>query len=285
MNTIVTHTNPDQDAIVSVWLIKRFFPGWADAAVQFVPSGKTLNNQSPDSDSSIIHVDTGLGKFDHHTTGDRALCAATLVLSEIKARRYASDSSTLEALERMVGVVLEVDHALERTWPDPMNDRYDFFPEAIFYGMKSMDPPYKSDSLVRFGMELLDGLFSRMQTKVSALEAIKTGIEFESPWGKGIGVETMNDRVPEFAGRMGYQTAVWKDPKKGNVRIYIHPEAQRADLTPVFEEIRRRDPRSDWFLHASKRLLLNGSRTNPVARPTTLTLAEIIDIIQCVRTS
>lgn len=285
MNTIVTHTNPDQDAICSVWLIKRFFPGWADATIQFVPSGKTLNNQSPDSDPLIIHVDTGLGKFDHHATGDRSICAAKLVLDNIKNKGYITDLLVLRALDRMVGVVVEVDHALERTWPDPTNDRYDFFPEAIFDGMKSMNPPYKSVELVRFGMELLDGIFSQMKTKVSALSAIGEGVEFESPWGKGIGVETQNDRVHVLAERLGYQTAVWKDPRKGNVRIYIHPEAKRADLTPVLEEIRLRDPRSDWFLHASKRLLLNGSRTNPVARPTTLTLAEIIGIIQRVRTS
>ena len=146
-----------------------------------------------------------------------------------------------------------------------------------------MNPPHKSDELVRFGMELLDGIFSQMKTKVSALSAIGEGVEFTSPWGKGIGVETQNDRVHVLAERLGYQTAVWKDPRKGNVRIYIHPEANGADLTPVLEEIRRRDPRSDWFLHASKRLLLNGSRTNPVARPTTLTLAEIIGIIQRVK--
>lgn len=283
MNTIVTHTNPDQDAIVSVWLIKRFFPGWEYAEVRFVPSGKTLNGIMPDVDPSIIHVDTGLGKFDHHTTGDRSLCAAKLVLDEIKNRRYLTDPVSTEALKRMIGVVVEVDHAIERTWPEPMNDRYDFFPESVLDGMKSASKKADNDALIIFGMKLFDGVFTQMKTKVSALSAIQTGVEFKSPWGKGIGVETTNDRVHVVAERMGYQTAVWKDPRKGNVRIYIHPEAKGADLTPVLEEIRTRDPQSDWFLHASKRLLLNGSRTNPVARPTRLSLREIIGIINTAR--
>lgn len=280
MKTIVTHTNPDQDAIASVWLIKRFFPGWMDARVAFVPSGKTLNGMAPEGDPTIIHVDTGLGKFDHHTTGDRTLCAAKLVLLEIKNNEYLTDPVAVEALERMIGVVVEVDHALERTWPDPMSDRYDFFPESVFDGMKTATRQPNNEGLLSFGLTLFDAVFLQMKTKVTALAAMKTGVEFVSPWGKGIGVETTNDRVHVFAERIGYQTAVWKDPERGNVRIYVHPLAKKADLTPVSEEIHRRDPNSDWFLHASKRLLLNGSRTNPVARPTRLSLREIIGIIE-----
>ena len=86
MKIIVTHINPDQDAISSVWLVKRFFPGWDKAEVKFVPAGKTLNSNSPDNDPEIIHVDTGLGKFDHHTTGDKTVCAAVKVLVEIKEK-------------------------------------------------------------------------------------------------------------------------------------------------------------------------------------------------------
>lgn len=279
MNTIVTHSNPDQDAIVSVWLIKRYFPGWENALVKFVPAGKTLDGMEVDSDPHVIHVDTGLGRFDHHLTGDRSICAAKLVLDEVKKERYAEDAVTLEALDRMIGVVVEVDHALERTWPDPMNDRYDFFPESIFDGLKTASARPENDALLAFGLKLFNGIFQQMKTKVSAIAAIRDGSAFESPWGKGIGVESENDRVHVLAERMGYQIAVWKDPEKGNVRIYIHPSAKNADLEPAYREIHRRDPASNWFLHASRRLLLNGSRSNPVAKPTVLSLAEIIGIL------
>ena len=44
MKVVVTHSSPDLDAITSVWLIKRFLPGWEDANIQFVPAGERIGN-------------------------------------------------------------------------------------------------------------------------------------------------------------------------------------------------------------------------------------------------
>lgn len=280
MKTIVTHTSPDEDALCSVWLVKRFFPGWAGADVTFVPAGSTLDKLPPDDDPDVVHVDTGLGQFDHHETGDRSVCASVKVLQFVVQNHFVTDPVQLSALSRMVAIVLQVDHALERTWPDPENDRYDFFPESVFDGLKAMPKSIPNDELIQFGMKVCDGIFWNLQKKVLGEADIKRGTEFTTPWGKGIGMETINDRAHVVAERMGYQTVVLKDPTKGNVRIYAHPFATNADLGPVYEEIHRRDPNSNWFLHASKRLLLNGSRSNPVARPTKLSLREIIGIIE-----
>ena len=68
------------------------FPGWDKAEVKFVPAGKTLNSNPPDVDPEIIHVDTGLGKFDHHTTGDKSVCAAVKVLGRLKKRIMSKKS-------------------------------------------------------------------------------------------------------------------------------------------------------------------------------------------------
>jgi len=46
MKIIVTHTSPDMDAITSVWLIKKFLPGWEDAEVRFVPAGERLEKNA-----------------------------------------------------------------------------------------------------------------------------------------------------------------------------------------------------------------------------------------------
>mgnify|MGYP001568014235 CR=1 FL=1 len=83
MKLIVTHFSPDLDAVTSVWLIKRFFKNWEKAEVKFVAAGKTWENQPVDTDEEIIHVDTGLGKFDHHNTDDDT-CAAALVLEALQ---------------------------------------------------------------------------------------------------------------------------------------------------------------------------------------------------------
>src|SRR3989344_6531705 len=39
---IVTHANPDLDAVCAVWLIKRFWNGWETSETMFVPAGETL---------------------------------------------------------------------------------------------------------------------------------------------------------------------------------------------------------------------------------------------------
>lgn len=93
-----------------------------------------------------------------------------------------------------------------------------------------------------------------------------------------MGVETGNDMVHRLAERMGFSVVAVKDPKRGNVRIYGHPDSQ-VDLTEIHLAVMAGDREADWFLHASKKLLLNGSRANPAMRPTKLTLNEIIKIL------
>lgn len=275
MKTIVTHLNPDQDAVFSVWLVKRFFPGWDKSEVKFVPAGETLNQMPPDENSDIIHVDTGLGKFDHHHTGDKTICAGILVLGQIR--------NPHPALLRIAEIIRTVDHAQERSWPDPTHDRYEFFLESILDGLKSLPVKEKGDAksqmVLSFGLTAFDGIFAVMKEKVSAKELIDKGTKFDSPWGQGMAMLTGNDTAHRLAERQGYVVVAVKDPKKGNVRIYAHPESKAADLTFAHQEVTRRDSNSDWFLHASKKMLLNGSRANPKMRPTKLTLEEIIKIL------
>lgn len=280
MKLIVTHLNPDEDAITSVWLVKRFFPGWAGAQVKFVPAGEAFGQKSPDEDPDIIHVDTGLGRFDHHMSGDRRICAATRVFDEIKKRRYATDDIQAKALIRMIEIVRSVDHAEERAWPDAPNDRYEFFLEMIFDGLKSGKRTLDNEGLIKFGMTALDGILSGMGEKIRAEIAMQSAVHFDIPWGKGIGAETASDMVHRLAERMNYAVVAVKNPSKGNVRVYAHPSLKEADLTYVYDAVRDEDPQSDWFLHASKRLLLNGSSSNPKMRPTKLSLREIINIVQ-----
>lgn len=279
MKIIITHLNPDQDAVCSSWLIYRFFPGWKTAKFEFVPAGETLGQRPPDDNHDIIHVDTGLGKFDHHHTSDKHQCAASLVLQYIKQRRFIRRNSIDEqALDRMIAVVLDVDHAGDKLWPQAESDRYEFFLEPILDGLKMGEDKLISEEISRFGFTALDGIFSEMKAKISAEKIIAEGIEFSSRWGRGVGMKTENDVVLTLAERQNFMVVVKKDPQKGNVRIYAHPTSG-ADFTQASEEISRRDPNSDWFLHASKRLLLNGSRANPKMRPTKLSLEEIIKIL------
>ena len=119
-----------------------------------------------------------------------------------------------------------------------------------------------------------------MQEKVWAEEIIETdGIKFKSQWGKAIAFETLNDAVLKVSQKMGYVVSVRKDPKKGYVRIKGLPGTS-VDFTRSYETLKQKDPQATWFLHSSKKILLNGTTKNPDMRPTKLSLDKIIEVLK-----
>ncbi len=279
---------PDVDAVTSVWLLKRFLPGWESADVAFVPAGKTLGNEPVDSDTDVLHVDTGMGLLDHHQTGEDT-CAAKRTMEYIsqvlnpkaKGQRKKDTHKEFpdEALERLVEVVNIIDHFKEVYFPNPTADFYDFGLVGIMDGWKLI----YSDNYLRVvsqAMEALDGIYKAMQNKVWAEREIKeNGVEFQSKWGKGIGIETINDETIRIAQKSGYVIAVRKDPKKGYVRIKALPDP-RVDLTDCYNRYMEIDKEATWFLHAGKNMVLNGSMKNPQTKATRLTLREIIEVLK-----
>ena len=290
MKTIVTHLTPDVDAVSSVWLLKRFLPGWNEAEVAFVPAGKTLNNEPPDADSDILHVDTGMAILDHPQT-DEDTCAARRTMEFIakqnqKSQRLRSERAKAknhkfpdEALVRLIDVVNDIDHFREAYFPNPMADFYDFSLVSVMDGWKLIYPD-EHQKLVNLGMISLDGIYKTFQNKVWAEnELTENGVDFTCPWGRAVGIETVNDEVIRIAQRQGYILAVRKDPHKDYVRIKGLPEST-VDLTSCYNTLKKKDKEATWFLHASRKMLLNGSVKNPESKPTKLTLREIIEVLK-----
>ncbi len=281
MKTIVTHISPDVDAVSSVWLLKRFLPGWGNAQVAFAPAGKTLNNEIVDSDPNILHVDTGMGMLDHHQT-DEDTCAAKrtmeYITSQNKNLKFKIKNFPDEALERLVDVVNNIDHFREVYYPDPTADFYDLGLVGILDGLKLI---YSKDDqkIVDFSLPALDGIYKTFQNKIWAEQEIKEkGMEFKTKWGKGLAIETINDESVRLAQKQGYILAVRKDPKKGFVRIKALPESG-VDFTSCYNIYKEKDKEATWYLHSGKKMILNGSVKNPDSRPTSLTLKEIIEVL------
>ena len=179
----------------------------------------------------------------------------------------------------MIDVVNDIDHFREAYYPNPMADYYDFGMVAIMDGWKLL---YAGDNekIMSLGLLLVDGIYKNFQNKVWAQSEIeKLGVGFDTKWGKGIGVETVNDEVVRVVQRMGYVLAVRKDPKKDYVRIKALSQS-KADLTKCYNKYRKLDPEATWFLHASCKMVLNGSIKNPDSRPTKLTLREIVEVLE-----
>ena len=188
-------------------------------------------------------------------------------------------------------MICEIDHFKEVFWPDPSSDRYEITVSRILDGLKLLE---KEDAeVMEFGLLCMDSLYRAFQNKVWAEKELQEkGIVFKTKFGNGIGVETFNDDVIHLSQRMGYQIAVRKDPKKAYVRIKASPAGatnnkqqitnNKIDLTSVYEKLKKLDPDATWFLHVSKRMLLNGTTKNPTMRPTKLSLEEIIEVLKTI---
>lgn len=297
MKIIVTHTAPDLDAITSVWLLRRYLPGWSEAEVRFVPAGQRMEGAKPGSEvneviekigeDQVIHVDTGLGPLDHHQTKSDKVCGASLTWDyvRIKSHNFSNpeDSDKIvekeEAISRMVQIVVEDDHFKEVFWPNPTSDYFEFFMHSVVDGIKLAKP---GDDLycVNFINECLDYILHNFENRIWAEREIKLNSkEFESHWGKGLGLETINDDVIKLAQKSGFAIVVRKDPRKGYVRIKASP-AFEIDLTNIYEQLKKMDPDATWFLHVGKKMLLNGTPKNPKMIPTSLKLEEIINILK-----
>lgn len=278
MKILVTHFSPDLDAICGLWLIKKLLPGWGQAKVEFVPAGETFENQPVDTNQEILHIDTGFGKFDHHQNLDKT-SASKKVLEGMKNLPEGKSVKIDEALERLVEVVNEIDHFQEVYYPNPTADFYNLGLVAQLDGWKLLSPD-DHQKLVDLGMVALDGIYKQLQNKVWAEKILKEeAFEFETRWGRAVGLETGNDEVVHTGQKQGYILVVRKDPKKGYLRIKTLPDP-KIDLSRLAEKLQEADPEASWFLHIDKHQLLNGSTKNPKMRPTSLTLKQIIEIIK-----
>ena len=276
MKTIVTHFSPDIDAITACWLIKRYLPLWNQAKIEFVAAGTTLDKEQPDINPEIIHVDTGMGKFDHHQANNYN--SASLLVFDFLVKKKLIRDRSLVALHRMVDQINGFDHFSESDFPDPTNDRYEFMLHKIIEaGLKNK---LKDDFLITETVfNLLDVVFNIFFKKVLAEDEINQGIVFESKWGKCLAVSGKNEEVVKLGLKSGFNLVIKKDPDRGNIRIKTQPN-KKFDLESIYKEIIKKDKTGTWFLHVSHNMLLNSSAKNPNFIPTKLSLKEVIEIIK-----
>jgi hypothetical protein len=270
---LVTHFYPDLDGITAIWLFRRFGgKHFENCAIEFVSAGTTWNDQPSDSDPDVIHVDTGLGLFDHHLSNEYT-CAAKKVYEHLCIED--------EALASIVEYVTQIDHFRDVNWPDTLSDIYDFGLHNIISGWKVAYPQNQHKDYVEWGLICLDGVYQSLSGKQHALKSVEeNGFEFESVWGSGLAIQTFNDEVIKTGLKMGYSVVVRRDPAKHYIRIKGRPDRDDIDLTVIYEKLIALDPEATWFLHADKKQLLNGNTKNPKNVYTKLNLDDVIEILK-----
>lgn len=292
MKIIVTHYSADLDGITAIWLLKKFLPGWEEARIKFVPAGERLagafarerlnNVVEIIGEDEVIHVDTGLGPLDHHQTELSSVSAASLTWNFVQ-EQFAKNGQKItkehqEAISRIVGIVTEIDHFKEVLWAEPGADYHEFSLSAILEGFKHQFPN-KEKLRVDFIIKCLEALLHQFENRVWAEQELKKGIEFKVRGERAIGFKTVNDAVLPLAQKKGFGIVLRKDPRKGYLRIKVRPD-KNFDLTPVYERLKKLDRTATWFLHISKKMLLNGTGKNPKMRATRLSLEEIIEVLK-----
>ncbi|HVZ11732.1 MAG TPA: DHH family phosphoesterase [Patescibacteria group bacterium] len=311
MKIIVTHKASDLDAIGSSWMIKRFLPGWENAEVRFVPAGNKLAGKyiilneiiekvafDDGEEAEVIHVDTGMRSLDHHQIASDDVCSTSIALNYVLEHNedLVKDKTKVAALKRISEYAVNDDHFQEVFLPDPTSDIYSFSIVSLIHGIKLIYP--KDDaSVFAFGSDALDSVYHFLENQIWAENEIsEKGIRFDTKWGKSLAIETHNDSVMKVGQTQGYALTVRKDPSTGNVRIKSRPKMRKGnsemlgiktkledidvDLTPIYEKLKKMDPDATWFLHISKRMLLNGSSKNPTMKGSKLTLEEVVEMLQ-----
>ena len=265
MTTIVSHLAPDLDSITAIWILLRF-GGKEGAEFAFVPAGMTLDGQPVDSDPEVIHVDTGLGRFDHHQSEVAApnICAARLVAEAVAPHD--------RALHRLVDYVVAVDNGLA-----PLADSlHPFGVGALIHGLNLLHPA-DPRAVVETVLSLLDAWYRAAQEVVAAEEELARARWFTTPWGPGIALAERTASAQQLAYAQGAVLYLARTPE-GWTRLTA-PGTSQVDLRPLAAVLWQREPEVHWYLHPSGKLLLNGSRKAPPRRLTQLTLDELVELV------
>lgn len=258
---IVGHLSPDLDCLAAIWILLRF-GGVPNAELQFVPAGETFDRQPPDSADHIIHVDTGGGRFDHHQRRQQQLCAAELV------RRAVAPHDV--ALERLTSQVNLIDHARDRST--------EFFSiQTLVNGYNALFP-HQPHQVAKAMLANLDAWYEQENRQIRLEQAFAQRIEFETPWGLGIAMESVDGGSSRLAFKHGAILYAYRDTQ-GWMGVAAQARSE-VDFSLVYQSLQHVDPEADWYLHPNRRLLLCGTAKAPVRTPSRLSLLELVRVIQ-----
>ena len=208
---------------------------------------RTMQGMLPDSDPHIFHVDTGGGRFDHHQRAATDLCAAELV------RRAVAPHDL--PLQRMVQQVCQIDNARA-----PSGDSAFFNINALIAGYNLLFPN-RPHHVAAAMLPNLDAWYEHESRQIRLEQAFIHRLEFDTPWGLGIAMESDEGGSSKLAYGHGAVLYAYRD---GNGWMGVAAQSRsRVDLSHVYGDLRTIDAHADWFLHTNRRLLLCGTAKAP----------------------
>lgn len=271
INTLVGHRFPDDDAWLSLWMAKKFIPKAKDAQIVFVNAGEILPGS--EGNPSVLHFDTGKGSFDQHGKGLKKSCSAVLLAEHLGI----TDDPGLKPL-------LELATAVDNINPLPATSIHyaiEGYPRHFLDGNRH--PDWKKTQERVF--ELFDIVYNQETCRAESRKTLKEYCEWTSlPNGLKVASILWHPECREAAFEQGAAVVIWTEPR-GKKHFYTgmqvnrkYPhlmldnaaallraqEAQARHIILNHEDLHyvgREGLITVWYLHDSKRLVINGSRT------------------------
>lgn len=266
MRTLVTHNQPHLDDICAMWLLVRYAPEYKDAAFRFIPTNVAAED-AKDTDE-VVHVGVGRGKFDEHK-GDLNDCSTTLVYKHLLATQTIPDLER-RALDKLVAWVFDEDTGKLLAEP-----RREFsIPAAMQVAFFAVDR--ESEPVRVMGFSILDAIMVGLRNHVLIDIDWADRIEYQSRFGRAIGIRTDAQEFPPFAYAKGFDLVVLvgKDTKYATIRAAATAD---ADLATVRDAIAKAED-IPWYFHHSKRMLICGGQKTDGKCATGLTLEQLVEM-------
>lgn len=289
---IVTHTNPDFDAIGGVWLLKKY-GGLSEAVVRFVNTGQ------PDKElleQAEAVVDTGQSydplrlRFDHHhLPGAKAnmACATTQILDKL-----ALHDPDLDYLWPLVNLIYYGD-----TGNPLANASRELGLHALLSGYKAqaaLNGPPSDLAVMGFGFHLLDCLDERLKNQAKAKAELDKKVVYQSAdmklWAIQFGSQGSTFAAFEAGARLvifqgeplevegGITHAIgimrageWQEPHCGDLtnRVQQRLFDQGEAGSPMYNEV------MSWYRHNAGFFSGRGTAKAPVFTPVTIRLQDL----------
>lgn len=290
---IVTHVNPDLDAIGATWLLKRF-SNLVESEVRFVNTG------NPDPallEEAQAVVDTGKEydpirlRFDHHQLpGQQSndTCATKQVFDYLLPR-----NPTIAYLSPLIELIFAGD-----TGRQEANYSRELGLHALLSGFKSSasdkDIKLQDQTIMMFGFDLLDMMESRLRHQAVAKAELAEKVIYKSDdnlvWailegsqGSSYAAYEEGARIVIFQGEpietengLSYPVGImrsgeWQEPHCGQLVQLVQNNLEGDE--PMYHELNR------WFRHNSGFFAGRGTAKAPVYEPAIINLGLLAMMI------
>lgn len=268
---IVTHKKPHLDEVVAAWLLTTFDPALSGATFQFV--GYTTDGSNVPKGEQYLPIGVGRGKFDEHSLKVGHSCCQLVYQDLLHRGLIPNDRYEDKALAWLVDYAHKEDTG-QWELTDPQYTSFSI--PAILRGLWLV---HQDDQvLMTKGLDIIHAVVAQLNERAKFLSDWDKRTEFQTAWGKAVGVDSSYRGSDAFAYHHGFVLRVQTDPTKpfGDYRA---PANSQVDLTPLYEKLRQLEPGA-WYLHQSKKILTSNVDPSSGSEPTKFTLPELIAFVK-----